>query len=45
MWGAIFGVVTTIILFIYIFIAFLILGFITFSYLGFKQLFGDENEK
>ena len=43
MWGAILGVVTTIILFL--FIAFLILGFITFSYLGFKQLFGDENEK
>ena len=43
MWGAIFGVVTTIILFL--FITFLILGFITFSYLGFKQLFGDENEK
>ena len=43
MWGAIFGVVTTIILFL--FIAFLILGFIPFSYLGFKQLFGDDNEK
>ena len=43
MWGAIFGVLTTIILFI--FIASLISGFITFSYLGFKQLFGDENEK
>ena len=43
MWSAIFGVVTTIILFL--FIAFLILGFITFFYLGFKQLFGDENEK
>ena len=43
MWSAIFGVVTTIILFL--FITFLILGFITFSYLGFKQLFGDENEK
>lgn len=43
MWGAIFGVVTTIMLFL--FITFLILGFITFSYLGFKQLFGDENEK
>ena len=43
MFEAIFGVVTTIILFL--FIAFLILGFITFSYLGFKQLFGDENEK
>ena len=26
-------------------VLFLILGFITFSYLGFKQLFGDENEK
>ena len=43
MFEVIFGVVTTIILFI--FIAFLILGFITFSYLGFKQLFGDDNEK
>ena len=24
---------------------FLAVGFITFFYLGFKQLFGDENEK